>query len=498
MENRESNEALNLQEALFFAKNLARSAGSLVLSMRQKTLSVVQKSDEVSNIVTDADKASEKLICRELHKKFPTHSIRGEEDQDNTQSGQSDYEWIIDPIDGTLNFTNNRPFSVSIGLSCKGEPVLGVLYFPDDKTTFSAITGEGAFCNDHSIERTTSKPLKEARVGFDVSSNGDEIQELARFRQPLKKSGATVSERMFCSTNAAREIMEGKIDAYVCGGGLTPYDLTAMMIILREAGCSAEGMFDPRIDLTNPKTPFIAGANSALIAEIREVITNAEQKRQYFHALARRYSNEMRLLFLGGRLQENKLNPKESWRNVVEHCLVQTAAAEALGELLGLPQDQRKAMASTSAIHDWSKRIEKEKTEKTEKADKFLEKTHPHQDLLDATNIDVLEQLYLGQRTDFTWLQKLQFYLDIITREHDIVRSEDRITEVESAPRSKGIGNKANGEYWQKTRDLRDEVEKELFEQLKKKGHNIASPADIPLFIRAKIEEQWKAPPKKA
>lgn len=213
-----------------------------------------------------------------------------------------------------------------------------------------------------------------------------------------------------------------------------------------------------------------------------------EDKRSFFEALARKYPEEMRLLFQGGRLVS-----RDKWRNVAEHCLVQTAAAEELSQLLCLPADEAEAMCSTAAIHDWRKRWERTGEAMPAKTDQLLKDVHAREDLLEATNPDYLARAYIGEIT-FTPAQELQFYLDVITRENDIVRSEDRLSEVQHSPRSVGLAEKANGQYWDKTRELRDQVEQRLFEQLRSTGHDIASPADIPLFIKSRIEEKWNAP----
>ena len=95
------------------------------------------------DLVTDYDKRSETYIVSALRQAFPDHALHGEEGT-RVNKG-ADYEWLIDPIDGTTNFAHGLPiFSVSLGLAHHGEPVLGVVYDPSREEIFSAIKGEGA------------------------------------------------------------------------------------------------------------------------------------------------------------------------------------------------------------------------------------------------------------------------------------------------------------------------------------------------------------------
>lgn len=212
-----------------------------------------------------------------------------------------------------------------------------------------------------------------------------------------------------------------------------------------------------------------------------------DEKRSFFEDLAKKYIKEMRVLFVGGQLRK-----KDGWRNVAEHCLMQLAAAEELCALLRLSTEETKAICSTAAIHDWKKRWERTKQNVPDRAHKLLEDVHPRQDLLNATNPDYLEQVYEGS-APFTKDQELMLYLDVITKENNLAPSEDRLREVEASPRSKGLAEKAHGQYWQKTRALRDVIEQKLFETLRQHGcDDLRSPADIPLFLRSRIEAKWQ------
>ena len=130
------------------AVHLAQEAGQLLLRHLDGTLKVDAKG--VSDIVTTADRASEELILGGLRKAFPDHAMLGEEVGHMPRASQ--YCWIVDPLDGTINYAAGVPiFSVSIALFRDGEPIVGVVYDPNRPELFCAVRGEGAYLNDRPI-----------------------------------------------------------------------------------------------------------------------------------------------------------------------------------------------------------------------------------------------------------------------------------------------------------------------------------------------------------
>lgn len=229
-------------------------------------------------------------------------------------------------------------------------------------------------------------------------------------------------------------------------------------------------------------------------------------KAEFYRKLTLKYHDSMRLLFRGGELWGPSKEDERGWHNVIEHQVVQTAAAEELVKLLkealtaerivsvfGVQPEELDALPQTTIIHDWDKKFERKGGEPDEWARRHLETLHPDPLLMEATKIDTLEQLYLGNKT-YTMMQKLQFYLDIITRENEIVASEDRIAEVESSSRAAELAAKANGMYWQATRAMAKDVEAMLFGVLSDSapGLNLKEPSDIARVLRERIEAHWK------
>lgn len=129
----------------------SKEAGDIQLNyFRTSDLDIETKSSE-HDVVTKVDKACEALLTKRIKATYPTHGILGEEGE--AEHLEADWRWIIDPLDGTNNYSQGLPiFCVSIGIQYKGETLIGVVYVPYLNELFTAIKGKGAFLND--------KPLK--------------------------------------------------------------------------------------------------------------------------------------------------------------------------------------------------------------------------------------------------------------------------------------------------------------------------------------------------
>jgi fructose-1,6-bisphosphatase/inositol monophosphatase family enzyme len=146
---------MSLSEELQFTAELARAAGALVLENYGKVDRLVKRHNEA---VTDADRASQRLIVSALRKKFPTDGIVGEENETGDAitfdvSNPSGRNWVIDPIDGTNNFISGLGiFAVCIGLLDGGNPVLGVVYDVTRDQLYAAAHGHGAWLGTRRLE----------------------------------------------------------------------------------------------------------------------------------------------------------------------------------------------------------------------------------------------------------------------------------------------------------------------------------------------------------
>ena len=155
---------LDLKETLDLATAWALKAGEIHLSyFRKRDLDIHTKST-VYDVVTRADKEAEAFLISAIQARFPQHAVLGEETGEH--AGASGWRWVIDPLDGTNNFSQGLPiFTVSIGLQYQGETVLGVVYAPCLREMYTALKGEGAFLNGQPVHVGNKSDLEHAVLG---------------------------------------------------------------------------------------------------------------------------------------------------------------------------------------------------------------------------------------------------------------------------------------------------------------------------------------------
>lgn len=134
------------EQYLEFAKDIAKEAGKIMLKYFNMNNGASYKGDRT--IVTLADTEINSYLVQQVQKKYPSHSVDGEEEQ----FGKSDYVWVCDPVDGTAMYARHIPVAVfSIALVVKGEPIIGVVYDPFTNNLYTAIKGKGAHKNEEKI-----------------------------------------------------------------------------------------------------------------------------------------------------------------------------------------------------------------------------------------------------------------------------------------------------------------------------------------------------------
>jgi len=212
---------------------LAKKAGEIIMGYLNKEKQVEYKGD--IDLVTAADKQSEKYLFENLEKLFPEDGIEAEEG--HTKKSQSGYTWVVDPLDGTTSFAHNFPmFAVSIGLVDKNRnPVLGIVYNPFYKELFSAYKDGGAFLNGNPISVSKTDSADKALVGtgfpYTRRSHMDEILnrlgKILHVVHDIRRTGSASIDLSFVAC--------GRLDAYY-EAGLKPWDVAAGIIIVSEAG----------------------------------------------------------------------------------------------------------------------------------------------------------------------------------------------------------------------------------------------------------------------
>ena len=138
-----------------FAVGITRRAGGILLEQFRKPLVIEYKSKDNTNPVTDADRRSEEYLREAILKEYPDHGVLAEEGS-QVDSQSSDFIWVLDPLDGTVNYLNGLPvFGVSVGVLYRGEPVLGCIFTPSptrsDGSVYHARRGNGAFRDGEAI-----------------------------------------------------------------------------------------------------------------------------------------------------------------------------------------------------------------------------------------------------------------------------------------------------------------------------------------------------------
>jgi myo-inositol-1(or 4)-monophosphatase len=211
---------------------IAREAGALLMGYFAGHLTIEYKGDV--DLVTEADRASEKLIVERLRARWPEHGIVGEE---GTRSGPgADYRWYVDPLDGTTNFAHGYPvFCISIGLVRKDEQIeAGVLYDPTRDEMFSAERGLGATLNGKPIYVSKTTKLAESILGTGFPSHKRHKNPNIHFYHQITLRSHGVRRAGSAALDLAN-VASGRYDGF-WEFNLNPWDTAAGALLVQEAG----------------------------------------------------------------------------------------------------------------------------------------------------------------------------------------------------------------------------------------------------------------------
>ncbi|MDW8326333.1 MAG: inositol monophosphatase family protein [Anaerolineales bacterium] len=258
-----------MPDFLSFAESLAREAGALLREGYGKVSNVEYKG--VVDLVTEYDRLSEELILSRLRAAFPTHRLYAEESGKSGQAG--DYEWLVDPLDGTVNFAHGVPiFAVSLALTYRRQLVMGVVYDPMRDELFAAEAGQGATLNGRrlrvSAERELSRSLLATGFPYDVrtspQNNFAEFVAFYRRSQAVRRAGSAALDCCYVAC--------GRFDGY-WEYKMKPYDIGAAALMVREAGgrvTTAEG------DENFLGAPSIVASNGHIHEQMLRVLREGE------------------------------------------------------------------------------------------------------------------------------------------------------------------------------------------------------------------------------
>jgi myo-inositol-1(or 4)-monophosphatase len=206
----------------------ARRAGKVITRYYEQLDASKISEKGLRDLVTVADQSAEKVIIETILKAYPAHNILGEEGGLRPGFYPGDeWTWIIDPIDGTMNFVHGFPqFAVSIGIQRGDQLEHAIIYDPLSQDLFTASRGEGAQRNDRRIRASAQDGFKNALIALDFSS--------PKLVQAVFDQGADVRKNGCAALNLAY-IAAGRIDGFI-EDGLKPWDVAAGILIVREAG----------------------------------------------------------------------------------------------------------------------------------------------------------------------------------------------------------------------------------------------------------------------
>jgi myo-inositol-1(or 4)-monophosphatase len=223
-----------MNPALNIATTAARRAGTQILRGLDQRHELQIDVKGQNDFVSEVDRKAEKSIIDVIQRAYPDHAILAEES--GSQAGKSEFEWIIDPLDGTTNFLHGNPqFSVSIALRYKNRLEVAVVYDPLRDELFTASRGEGAQLNGRKMRVSASPSLKNALVGtgfpFKYQQHIDAylatfkamLQQVADLRRP----GSAALDLAY--------VASARLDGF-WEIGLQPWDMAAGVLLIEEAG----------------------------------------------------------------------------------------------------------------------------------------------------------------------------------------------------------------------------------------------------------------------
>ena len=226
-----------MQPMANIALRAARKAADFILLSfdRPDQFQIEQKSPK--DFVTNIDKTAEKIILEQVQTTYPRHNIRAEETGTTTVDETNEYTWIIDPIDGTMNFIRGIPhFAVSIGIQKGNHLEHGVIIDPINQEEYVASRGYGATLNGKKIRVANNELLEDALIATGIAASS--VPSRIEFYMPKLKEFTTTCQSIRSTGSAALDLAYvacGKTDGF-WHPDLKPWDIAAGVVIVREAG----------------------------------------------------------------------------------------------------------------------------------------------------------------------------------------------------------------------------------------------------------------------
>ncbi|AAW54081.1 inositol monophosphatase family protein [Staphylococcus epidermidis] len=245
-----------------FAKGLILEAGNKVRLMMQEELDIKTKSNP-NDLVTNVDKATENYLYETILHNYPDHQVIGEEGHGHNLEYLKGVIWVIDPIDGTLNFVHQKEnFAISIGIYHDGKPYAGFVYDVMKDVLYHAKVGQGAFENTHKLEMIQNTELKRSIIGINPNwltkpILSDIFSSIVNEARSARAYGSAALEII--------SVAKGQLAAYLTPR-LQPWDFAGGLLILNEVGGIGTNLLGDKLDFNQPNSILIA--NPSLHREI--------------------------------------------------------------------------------------------------------------------------------------------------------------------------------------------------------------------------------------
>lgn len=254
--------------------DIAREAGALLLQYAERGVGFDLKGE--FDLVTEADRASERLIVERLRAHFPGHSVVAEEGSGH--EGASEYRWYVDPVDGTTNFAHGFPaYNVTLALERGGELIAGVIFDPTRQELFAAERGGGAYLNNRPMHVSKVSRLEESLVatGFPSQKRHQNVNvhfyyQLGMMTHGVRRAGSAALDLAYVAC--------GRLEAF-WEFGLKPWDMAAGLLIITEAGGKCSDMNGKPVSL---KGPHLLTDNGAIHEQILSVFDDIFHGRYRF------------------------------------------------------------------------------------------------------------------------------------------------------------------------------------------------------------------------
>lgn len=218
---------------LNIAIRAARSAGDVIIRHIDRLDEITVNKKGHNDFVSEIDLKAEESIIKHINKAYPDHAILAEE---RGEVGKGDYQWIIDPLDGTTNFLHGLPqFSISIALKIRDKLEVGVVYDPLQQELFTAVRGNGAKLNDRRIRVSKQQDLQHALLGTGFPyREGQSVDEYLRILKPLMAQSAGM-RRMGSAALDLAYVAAGRFEGF-WENNLKIWDIAAGVLLIQESG----------------------------------------------------------------------------------------------------------------------------------------------------------------------------------------------------------------------------------------------------------------------